>query len=259
MNEEIERLGIVIAMINRKGGTGKSTTCLNAALYAHKQGYKVLIIDADPQLSSALAISMRIAEFGNDSSPEIIQQTVNLRTHVNNNRTKYDYIFIDNQGADSNVTRQAIGVADVAYVTYGNSGLDIAQLSHSVEMIMRSKDGENKELISLFLPTMVVKQRTAVNRESRAAVEATIQQALFDLGYEETPEELDMHLMQSEISFNVNYTKMDMGISVFEFPKKKTKKKESKDEEKIEPVHEFRNLLAETVAIINKSNDKEVA
>ena len=254
MNNETERLGIVIAMINNKGGTGKSTTCLNAALYAHNQGYKVLIVDADPQLSSAIIISMRIAEFGNDSSPEIIQQTINLRTYIRNNKTKYDYIFIDNQGADSNVTRQAVGVADVAYVTYGNSGLDIAQLSHSVEMIMRAKDGENRELISLFLPTMVVKQRTAVNRESRAAVEATIQQALCDLGYEETPEELDIHLMNSEISFNVNYTKMGMGISVFEFPKKKNKNNES-----TEPVQEFRNLLAETVAIMNKTYNKEVA
>lgn len=48
----------VIAIINQKGGTGKTTTCLNLGVGLAKKGYKVLLIDNDPQSSLTVALGI---------------------------------------------------------------------------------------------------------------------------------------------------------------------------------------------------------
>ena len=46
----------VIAVVNQKGGTGKTTTCENLGIGLAMEGKKVLMVDVDPQAS--LTISM---------------------------------------------------------------------------------------------------------------------------------------------------------------------------------------------------------
>ena len=52
-----------IAFVQRKGGSGKSTTCLNLAGALAEQGRRVLLLDLDPQCSlSASVLGVRPAE-----------------------------------------------------------------------------------------------------------------------------------------------------------------------------------------------------
>lgn len=46
----------IIAVVNQKGGTGKSTTCANLGIGLAKEGKRVLITDNDPQGSLTISL-----------------------------------------------------------------------------------------------------------------------------------------------------------------------------------------------------------
>ena len=75
---------ITIAVLNQKGGVGKTTTAVNAGAYLAKAGKSVLLVDLDPQgnATSGLGIdklslqeTMYDALFNHQIAPNILQDT----------------------------------------------------------------------------------------------------------------------------------------------------------------------------------------
>ena len=57
MDEKTQHPVRVIAMMNQKGGVGKTTTTVNLAAAIARMGRKVLIIDLDPQAHATLHVA----------------------------------------------------------------------------------------------------------------------------------------------------------------------------------------------------------
>ncbi len=55
-------MGRVISISNQKGGVGKTTTAVNIAAFIAEKGYRVLLIDIDPQANAGYGLSIHVEE-----------------------------------------------------------------------------------------------------------------------------------------------------------------------------------------------------
>ena len=93
----------VIVVANQKGGVGKSTISCNLGVAAALAGKRVLIIDADPQGSSATFRAVR--ESDDIKVISIVKPTIHKDIQ---DFSSFDLVIVDAGGRDSVVFRSAI-------------------------------------------------------------------------------------------------------------------------------------------------------
>jgi chromosome partitioning protein len=141
-------MGKVIAFSNQKGGSGKSTLSANLAVLWSNSGYKVAVIDADPQKSLSYWLSERKKYYGEDDIGINFYNfdIRNLAEEVKKIKRKYDFIIIDSPPAITFETLQIIKASNGVFVPVQPSPLD---LMATLPFLQIAREEKKKPIIIL--------------------------------------------------------------------------------------------------------------
>lgn len=131
----------IYAVVNTKGGVGKTTTAVHLATMLSKQS-PALLIDGDPQASAASwAAWRRDSDLPLSPSPTTTCLAGKaIMTEGKNLATGFANTVVDAGGRDSVGLRSALLLAQVAIVPVGASNLDAAAMTDLMEIIEMAKD-----------------------------------------------------------------------------------------------------------------------
>ena len=123
----------VIAVLNSKGGSGKSTITTNLARALQLKGHRVLIVDSDPQ---GTARDWRQAQTDEADMPgvvgvdrETLDRDIPAISHA------FDYILIDGAAKLQNMLVSAVKSADLILIPVQPSAADLWAVRELVDMI----------------------------------------------------------------------------------------------------------------------------
>jgi chromosome partitioning protein len=139
-----------IAVIARKGGSGKTTVAVHMAIAAHLRGKKTLLADADPQCSSSVVLRGRRAS-GPDFAETCGMQLCALQMAAV--RRDIDALVIDTAAGAEDELAHAIVLADLCLLVIRPTFLDFAAAIRTADVLRRLKK-----------PGMIVLNQAPVSR-----------------------------------------------------------------------------------------------
>ena len=158
----------IVAIVNQKGRVGKTTLSTNLAWSLAQTG-SVLLLDADPQGSAR--------DWGhfNTSGPEHLSvQGAGREPLVDQVRRlsgRYDWVIIDGPPGISNISADAVRVADVVLIPAKASAFDVWAATEIVAAVKARQKSSKGIPRAAFVITMA-KPRTLLGRQIDAALAA---------------------------------------------------------------------------------------
>lgn len=194
-------MGKVIAVSNQKGGVGKTTSLLNISVVLAQKGFKVLMIDSDPQASLTLSLSFNPLDFEKslvdvyEKDTEIINSIYDteieglslipstpllasidlklinqmsrerkLAKALNHIKGLFDFILIDNGPNLSLLSINSLSSADFVLVVCETSQLSYFALDPLMDTIAGIKEELNENLEILGVIATLYDSRTLIDK-----------------------------------------------------------------------------------------------
>ncbi len=156
----------IIAVLNQKGGAGKTTIATNLAHALQLEGHKVILVDSDPQGSArdwnAASDGALIKVIGMDRST----LAKDIMAVVDN----HDFIIIDGAPQIADLAIAAIKCADMILIPVQPSPYDIWACEDLVEIIKARQEITDGKPKAAFVISRVIKN-TQLGKEIREALE----------------------------------------------------------------------------------------
>lgn len=141
----------ILALLNEKGGAGKSTCSINIACALHRAGRRVVLIDADPQ---GTARDWREASPPDIDLPPVVALDRPDMLVSALKTLAADIAVIDTPAKAEKMAANVVRVADVVLIPLQPSGADVWASAAAVKLIQGKRDlGGNVE--AAFLATRV--------------------------------------------------------------------------------------------------------
>jgi chromosome partitioning protein len=186
---------MVISVVNQKGGVGKTTIAINLASCLSDRGYRLILVDADPQGSVLQwqSIGGDVA-FGVTHHPEPLSQR-DIRRMIRNS----DHAVIDAPPALGEIIHSILSISELVIVPIGPSPLDIWSSKETLSLIQQLRRRHRRMKAMLLICRKIA--RTRVGRDAREAMES-----------------YDLDVFDTEISQRIAYVEaMISGLSVLDY------------------------------------------
>jgi len=148
----------VISFANAKGGAGKTTAALLLATELAHQGYRVAIIDCDPQ--------HWITQWAEISGPirniQVISEVsvASLQCHLREMAAQTDFFIIDLAGAKDALVTTAIALSDHVLIPVQGSAMDAKGAAQILDLLTLMKEKANLSVAHSVVLTRVTSMVT---------------------------------------------------------------------------------------------------
>ncbi len=124
-----------IAVVNQKGGAGKSTIAVHLARWLQRQKKAILVVDADGQKTSSIWLESLEYEI----PFQVLQDPDELLDQLPKLAKEHEWLLVDGPATLSETTRALLLWADLALIPCQPAGVDLASASDTVRLVRQAK------------------------------------------------------------------------------------------------------------------------